>query len=181
MSKIVSGIFENRQRADAAVAALVDDGIPAERIALILRDPEGGVPFHPRATDAPEVKAEIGAAIGAGAGLLAGLAMVAIPGIGPVIGAGWIATALGAALTGGFAGGSIAAFMSGGLTQQEAHAYSEALMGGMNIVAVKADDRERESVEAIFRRLNAGDLEARAGAYETERSVIDRAAPSRRS
>jgi hypothetical protein len=76
---------------------------------------------------------------------------------------------------------SVAAFMSGGLTQEEAHAYTEALMGGMNIVAVKADDRERESVEAIFRRLNAGDLEARAGAYETERSVIDRAAPSRRT
>lgn len=181
MFRLVSGVFQDRQGADAAVAALVGAGIPAERIALIVRDAEGAVPFHPDATDSPEVKAEIGAAVGAGAGLLAGLAMVAIPGVGPVIGAGWIATALAAALTGGFAGGTVAAFMSGGLTQEEAHAYTEALMGGMNIVAVKADDRERQSVETIFRRHNAGDLEARAAAYETERSVIDRASPSWRT
>jgi hypothetical protein len=43
-----------------------------------------------------ETGASVGAVVGGGAGLLAGLGLMAIPGIGPVVAAGWlVATAAG--------------------------------------------------------------------------------------
>ena len=50
--------------------------------------------------------AGIGGALGGGAGLLAGLGLLAIPGLGPVVAAGWLAsTAVGVAWGSQFNGG----------------------------------------------------------------------------
>jgi len=48
--------------------------------------------------------AGVGAAVGGTAGLLAGLGMMAIPGVGPVVAAGWLASTLLGAAAGGVAG-----------------------------------------------------------------------------
>jgi hypothetical protein len=51
--------------------------------------------------------AGISSAVGGVGGLLAGLGAFAIPGIGPVVGAGWLAATLIGAAAGGVAGGLI--------------------------------------------------------------------------
>lgn len=51
------------------------------------------------------LKGKIGAAVGGAGGLLAGLGAFAIPGIGPVVGAGWLVATLVGAAAGGVAGG----------------------------------------------------------------------------
>src|SRR5207344_1400083 len=60
--------------------------------------------------------AGVGAAVGGTAGLLAGLGLMAIPGVGPVVAAGWlVATTVGAAAgaaTGGLIGGLTGAGVS---------------------------------------------------------------------
>ena len=73
----VSALFNTHDEAKAAVAALEEAGVPSEDISVI--GPEGST--------SPS-GAEEGAAIGGVGGLLAGLGAFAIPGIGPVVGAG---------------------------------------------------------------------------------------------
>src|ERR1700750_1495394 len=60
--------------------------------------------------------AGVGAAIGGGAGLLAGLGLMAIPGVGPVVAAGWLVATLTGAVAGGVAGGFLGAPSPGRVT-----------------------------------------------------------------
>ena len=80
----VSGLFNTHDEAKAAVTALEEAGVPTDDISLI--GPEGTA----SSTGAAE-GAGVGAAIGGVGGLFAGLGAFAIPGIGPVVGAGWLA------------------------------------------------------------------------------------------
>jgi hypothetical protein len=172
MTRTISGLFQNRERALAAMRELAAAGVPAERVALISSG-DADRPIDPPSPTEAEIRPEVGAGVGAGAGLLAGLATFAIPGVGPLIGAGWLAVALGGAVTGGFAGGVIGALISSGLTEEEAHAHADALMGGGHIVSVRAQAHEEEYVQTIFTRLDAGDLEARTLPYRTEGSETE--------
>src|SRR5690242_16053260 len=71
--------------------------------------------------------AGIGAAVGGTAGLLAGLGIMAIPGIGPVVAAGWLAATAVGAVAGGAAGGIIGALTQSGVPKQEAELYAEGI------------------------------------------------------
>jgi hypothetical protein len=58
-------------------------------------------------TEGAATGGSIGAAAGGAAGLLAGLGLIAIPGVGPVVAAGWLVATLTRALAGGATGGVI--------------------------------------------------------------------------
>ena len=102
--------------------------------------------------------AEIGAAVGGLAGLLTGLGLVAIPGIGPVVATGWLATAAGAA-AGGLAGGALGDVSQAGLSVEEAHAIAECLRRGATLVTARVPEADRSRYEAI---LNRGSIDVRA-------------------
>jgi len=59
----------------------------------------------------------MGAALGGGAGLLAGLGVMAIPGLGPVVAAGWLASVLLGAGAGAATGGIIGALTGAGIPE----------------------------------------------------------------
>jgi len=92
---------------------------------------------------------------GAGAGALFGLAAALIPGVGPFITAGWLASSLGVAAGGAAAGaivggttGAIAgAFANAGYTKEEADYYGGAVEGGKVLVAV--DTREGYAADQV--------------------------------
>lgn len=107
--------------------------------------------------------------LGAGAGVLAGLGMLAIPGLGPVVAAGWLAsTAVGAAVgavAGGATGGLLGALKEAGHTDEEAHVYSEGVRRGGTLVSVKADEDEKDRLEAILNGRRGFDAATRGEAY----------------
>jgi hypothetical protein len=72
-------------------------------------------------------------------GVLAGLASFALPGIGPVIGAG----ILGTAMAGAAAGGVLGAFSQIGLADDLAASYQESLEQGDTIFAIETPDPDR--------------------------------------
>jgi sporulation protein YlmC with PRC-barrel domain len=113
--------------------------------------------------------ATIGAAAGGGAGLLAGLGMLAIPGLGPVIAAGWLASTAAAALAGAAAGGTvggiIGALKESGVDDEDAHVYAENVRRGGSLVTVRTDDRRRSEVERILDRNNPVDPKSRGETY----------------
>jgi hypothetical protein len=72
----------------------------------------------------------IGAGVGGTAGLLAGLGLLAIPGLGPVVAAGWLAaTAVGAA-AGGAIGGIVGALTEAGAFMRRMPTYTPRASAG---------------------------------------------------
>ena len=114
--------------------------------------------------------ASIGTILGGGAGLLAGIGSLAIPGVGPVVAAGWlIATLTGAgvgAAVGGGAGGLVGMLTGAGVPHDDAHVYAETVRRGGNLVTVRADEDRVALIEGVLDRHIAIDTVARRGEYQ---------------
>ncbi len=116
MTSTISRLYDNYSDAQAAVTKLEAAGVPHSDISIVANNSDGwfdgkkdrdGDGVDDRA-EAAGTGAGVGAGLGGAAGLLAGLGLLAIPGLGPVVAAGWLAaTAVGAAAgaaTGGLVG-----------------------------------------------------------------------------
>jgi hypothetical protein len=115
-------------------------------------------------TEGAEAGAGIGAAIAGGAGLLAGLGLIALPGLGPVVAAGWLAsTALGAGV-GATAGAIIGALTQAGVPEEEAEVYAEGIRRGGTLVSARVPSESRDRFEAILDGA-AVDITTRSEAY----------------
>src|SRR6202035_4751124 len=125
-----------------------------------------------------EAGAAFGAIVGGTTGLLAGLGMLAIPGIGPVVAAGWLVTAAlgaaGGAIAGGAGGGLIGAMISNGVSEEDAHIYAESVRRGGCLVTARVPDGKVASTQAIMARYRQVDSQTRGQAYrETGWSAFD--------
>lgn len=115
--------------------------------------------------------ATTGGVLGAGAGLLAGLGLLAIPGLGPVVAAGWLASTATAAAVGAVAGGAVggivAALQEAGVSEEDANVYSEGVRRGGTLLTVRADDNRASDIEAALDRYNATDVRQRGQEYRS--------------
>src|ERR1700752_2442303 len=94
--------------------------------------------------------AGIGAGVGGAAGLLAGLGLLAIPGLGPVVAAGWLAaTAVGAA-AGAATGGIVGALTEAGVSTAGAPSYSRGVRRGGTLVSARVADQERARLDTVL-------------------------------
>jgi hypothetical protein len=108
--------------------------------------------------------AGVGATVGTTAGVLTGLGIMAIPGLGPLVAAGWFATALAGLAAGAAAGGLVGALTQAGVSSDEAEVYAEGLRRGGAVVSVKTDEADRSRIQAILDR-GAVSASDRATAY----------------
>ena len=92
--------------------------------------------------------------------------MIAIPGIGPVVAAGWLAALAAGAVGGGVAGGLIGALVESGTSKENAELYAEAVRRGGAIVTAKVPDDEQTKYAAIMDKL-AFDVTARESAWRS--------------
>ena len=140
----IMAIFSERGRAEAAIQALRQRGIPQDRISLLVRHddvavtPEEAVAIDRDAESAGTAVA-VGSTVGGLAGLLGGLAMFSIPGIGPFLGVGVLATTIGGAALGSAAGERAYEFGHLGLAEERSKRYGSALEVGEIVLAVVAD------------------------------------------
>src|SRR5919199_73596 len=101
MAKSVVGLFDTSQDAQGAVQELRDAGFGADDISVVANNARGdydvndGTEGGSEAAEGAGAGATGGAVLGGLAGLLVGLGALAIPGVGPVVAAGTLATALG--------------------------------------------------------------------------------------
>jgi hypothetical protein len=178
MAQAISRLFDNHQQAASAVTQLEQAGIPPEDISLIANNTEGRHLTEGRRDGADDNEAGEGAAkgattgglLGGGAGLLAGLGMLAIPGLGPVVAAGWLAsTAVGAAVgaaAGGATGGLLGALKDAGHSDEDAHVYAEGVRRGGTLVSVKpSNDTDAATAEQILNGGGGVDATSRGAAY----------------
>jgi hypothetical protein len=112
--------------------------------------------------------ATIGTVLGGGAGLLAGLGIMAIPGIGPVVAAGWlVSTAVGAA-AGAAAGGIIGALTGAGVSEEDAQVYAEGVRRGGTLLITRVEPGRVAVVRGIMQGNNAVDINVRRDTYRQE-------------
>ena len=186
MAKNVVGLFDNASDAQAALQDLRGAGFTGDDISFVANNNRGDYGnysdadsgYNTTARDGTASEAEEGAGFGAtgGAvlgglgGLLVGLGALAIPGIGPVIAAGTLATtlgttALGAGL-GAAAGGLTGALVGAGIPEEDAHVYSEGVRRGGALITVHASsDADADRAADIMDRHNVVDIDNRGGEY----------------
>jgi hypothetical protein len=183
---VITRLFDNYSDAARAVSELERAGIPADDVSIVANNSEGwyrdGGPDVRRDADGGRIidrdhdgvddrtegagaGAGIGATVGGVAGLLAGLGLLAIPGIGPVVAAGWLASTAALAAAGGVTGGIIGALTQAGVSDEEAHAYAEGVRRGGTLVTARVPDGERSRYEAILDR-SAVNMRERTAFYQ---------------
>src|SRR6476619_4999159 len=159
MTVTISRLYDNYADAERAVARLESAGVPYSDISIVANNSDNWFSGDrkDRDRDGVDDRAEgagkgagIGAGVGGTAGLLAGLGLLAIPGLGPVVAAGWLAaTAVGAA-AGAATGGIVGALTEAGVSEADAHSYAEGVRRGGTLVSARVADAERSRLEAML-------------------------------
>ena len=117
--------------------------------------------------------------MGGGAGLLAGLGMLAIPGLGPVVAAGWLAALAVGAAAGAATGGIVGALIGSGIPEEHAHVYSESVRRGGTLVSARVPDSDAARIEGLLDRYKPIDPVARGADYRKDGwTTFDPAAPA---
>ncbi|NTF16965.1 hypothetical protein G6L37_00800 [Agrobacterium rubi] len=153
--KTIAALYENFSDGSAAVAALEARGLDADHVSILSNTRDGVIDTG--STDvakAGEAGAGIGAALGGAGGLLTGLGFMAIPGVGPVVAAGWLAAlGLGAAVgaaAGVAVGGLIGVLTNSGISDEDAELYAEAVKRGATLVTAKVSEERVNETQAIL-------------------------------
>jgi hypothetical protein len=164
----ITALFDRFDDARAAVRDLEVAGISHDSTSIVGNDPQNSTGKNDnRAGEG----AGIGAAVGGGVGLAAGLGALAIPGIGPVVAAGWLVATLAGAGVGAAAGGLAGSLVKAGVSREHAHVYEEGIRRGGTLVTVRADDTQAPAVTDILERHDPADIDGRqeewrAGGWE---------------
>ena len=184
MTRTITRLFDSHVDAIRAVEDLETAGIDHDRISLVSNNADNAHGDHLHASDRGPLGdrdgdndtaegagkgATTGGLIGGGAGLLAGLGMLAIPGLGPVVAAGWLVSTLtGAAVgaaAGGATGGLLGALKDAGHTDEESHVYAEGVRRGGTLVSVRAEDGDETRIRQILENRRSIDTDSRASEY----------------
>jgi uncharacterized membrane protein len=148
--RTISGLYDTYDQARLAVEELEDSGIPSRDISIVA--PGGHDQDGTQDVDGTVAGAGLGAAVGGVGGLLSEMASFAIPGIGPVVGAGWLVTTLIGAATGGAVGGLLGFLTDAGVEEKDAHVYAEGIRRGSALVLARVDETQVAAGREILGR-----------------------------
>lgn len=179
MTAIISCVFDNYAAAAEGIRQLEEAGLSRSQISVLSSNADGWYhadgspvdPEHDKDRDGRDDRAE-GAAAGAGVGAvalgaigaLAGLGLLAIPGVGPIVAAGWLASTAAGAVAGGVTGGIVGALVESGISKENAELYLESIRRGGTLVSARVPDDERDRYQRILAR-SAIDLSRRESVY----------------
>jgi len=179
MTTTISRLYDSPQAASQAVRDLEGAGVPSSDISVVASNADNWYAGDgsrktrkiDRDMDGTDDRAEsagvgagLGAVLGGTAGLLAGLGLMAIPGLGPVVAAGWLVATATGALAGGAAGGIIGALTAAGVTKEDAEVYAEGIRRGGTLVCARVPDADGARYEAILDQ-SAVNIRERAESY----------------
>lgn len=172
--RTVVALYDRFEDAQRAIQALNEHGFNRDDMNLVANDERGEYSRSLETSD--DVSGGEGAATGAGigavlgglGGLLVGLGALAIPGVGPVLAAGPIVSALAGAGVGAVAGGLIGALVDLGIPEEHANYYAEGIRRGGTLVTVRTEDNMAEDARMVLNRFNPVDIDTRARTWQDE-------------
>jgi hypothetical protein len=139
---VVTRSYRTFEDARNVALRLEEAGVPVDRISLVGR--------HRTGDDHAAQGAAIGGLAGGATGLLAGLGLVTIPGLGPVVAIGWLASTIVGAGTAAAAGGALGAVAGAQAEAAQEPSHAEAVRRGEAVVAVRTEPSEAPRVTAIL-------------------------------
>jgi hypothetical protein len=157
------GTFSSRKEAEAALNELKNSGFPMDRVSVLAKNSSSNDQIAGAdVSDHGDNEAQEGAGIGAVAGtvlggiggLLVGLEALIIPGVGPFLAAGTIATTLAGAGIGAAAGSIVGALTGAGIPEEDAKAYGERVSHGDYLVMIEGSQDEIDRAGSILRNRN---------------------------
>jgi hypothetical protein len=155
------GVFDNPRDAQRGIAMLRDSRYTFDDISLISRAGEKQVAV----SGGDDVPAREGATVGAVWGGMVGLASLLIPGVGPFVAGGALASVLTSAatgvVTGAVVGGVAAALIHiGGIPEAAAIEYESLVHAGKTLVAVKVQPEDMRHVRRMLMKADAEEIRA---------------------
>jgi len=175
-------LYDQYSEAKQTVEALEAAGVPHSDISIVSNNADNThttgntvTGANPITGDTPvdDTRAGTGAStgtlLGGGLGLLTGLGLLAIPGVGPVVAAGWLVATLTGAGLGAAGGGLLGSLVHAGVPEEHAHAYAEGVRRGGTLVSVRADETQASTIEGVLngRTASAVDMTTRRADYQT--------------
>src|SRR5690242_2162100 len=153
ISATVVGLFPNQADAERAIQRLKQEGFSESQIGVAIKD-RGDQKELIEGTGTQAAEGAATGAIGGGVlggviGLLASVGALAIPGVGPIIAGGTLASTLAGAGIGAAAGGLLGALVGMGVPEEDARHFDEGFRAGGTLVTVDAGDRAEEARECL--------------------------------
>jgi hypothetical protein len=160
--RTITGVFSTTAELGRAIRQVESVGISSDAISVIAGNEAA---LHndllersAHASRTVGAAAASGASFGGGVGIVASLVALAIPGVGPIIAGGAIATVLTGLGVGAASGGLIAAFNNMAVSHEEAPLYVEAVRRGALMLVVQVDDSREREVADLMRDSGARQL-----------------------
>lgn len=169
--RTAAGLFDHQDDLERVLNELKASGFAPEQVSLVARDKAA----TREVVETTGMGGGEGAGVGAVAGgitggllgWLVGIGALAIPGIGPIVAAGALATTIGGAAIGAATGGLIGALVDLGIPEDEATYYQEGVgRGGMLLTIQANSDAELYEANEIMRRNNGQDVRTYGGAAD---------------
>ena len=157
MTKAVVGVFTSEERAKEAINELKRYGFERE-ISLVAKETREGEGADEEMTmeEGQNLGEGVatGGALGGIAGILAGAGALFIPGVGPIIAAGPLASFL----TGLVGGGLVGGLVDFGIPEERGEYYEERVKQGDILVTIKANEDEVSRISEVFRQYGAEEV-----------------------
>lgn len=152
----VIGVFAGSDGAEEGLVTLQDANFPRDDISLVFShtDAAGEIPSQAASKQGSDATIPGASAGGVAGGVIAGLVgagLLAIPGAGPFLAAGWLASAAGGVGVGAAAGGWLGTITRIGVPEDVAERYEKAMAQGEWLVMVLAEagGREQKAMELL--------------------------------
>ena len=158
----VVGLFDSTELAQTAVQDLCESGIAADNIGVAMRSQGAGDTATQvvGGTGASVTTGAIGGSILGGlAGLLIGVGALTLPGLGPIVAAGPLASTLLGAGVGAAAGGLIGALVDAGVPEDEARLYHTGVERGGVLVTARVPDGQELAARDLLNKNGARDIQ----------------------
>lgn len=159
-SSAVIGVYTTMTDAEAAVKALLEQGVPAEQISIVGQDLHSETRVHGFVTtgDVAKSGAKTGAWVGGLFGVLTGAALLFIPGVGPLLVLGPLAAGAVTAAEGAAAGGGIGAVLGHFIGKRHVPKYSQHLTEGNYLVLRHEPSAAGTDTELLRERTAAAEV-----------------------
>jgi uncharacterized membrane protein len=160
--RTVVGVFDGPNHAQMALEQLRESGFAPDQVSVVARESSESkelVEDTGMGAAGAAGGALIGGLTGGVLGWLVGIGTLAIPGVGPIVAAGALATTLGGAALGAVAGGLVGALVDAGVPEEHARGYQEHVKGGKILLTVHASsDQQARQAHTIFSRHGGSDV-----------------------
>jgi len=166
--KTVAAVFPSFSEAEHVAQHLTNLGVDHDDINIIAGNDasqhDSVLKRSEKEHESTAAAAASSASFGGGVGIVATLIALAIPGVGPIIAGGAMATILTGMGVGAAAGGLIGAFSSMGISHDDAKLYEDAIREGGVFVSVHVNDPLEPEVMRVMKEHGARNVHEEASA-----------------